>query len=65
MIIASGTSDRHVRSIADHVVQQGEERPSAPTASKARVTANGARGPQDVAGSCGCRGREFYALEQL
>lgn len=67
MIVASGTSDRHVRSIADHVVQQvksGGQRP---------YGVEGTRDGewvlvdlQDVLVHVMLpRVREFYALEQL
>ena len=42
MVIASGTSDRHVRSIADRVVERSQGRRAfAPWASKANAMANG------------------------
>ena len=67
MIIASGTSDRHVRSIADHVVQQAK------AAGKRPLGVEGTRDGewvlvdlQDVLVHVMLpRVREFYGLEQL
>jgi ribosome-associated protein len=67
MIVASGTSDRHVRSIADHVVQQAKSGGQRPY---------GVEGTRDgewvlvdlqdvVVHVMLPRVREFYALEQL
>jgi ribosome-associated protein len=67
MIVASGTSDRHVRSIADHVVQRAK------TGGQRPYGVEGARDGewvlvdlQDVLVHVMLpRVREFYALEQL
>ena len=67
MIIASGTSDRHVKSIADRVVQQAK------AAGKRPFGVEGARDgewvlvdlPDVMVHVMLQRVREFYALEQL
>ena len=41
VVIASGNSDRHVKSIADRVLQFAKQNDSAPSASKARAKASG------------------------
>lgn len=67
MIVASGTSDRHVRSIADHVVQQvksGGQRPYGVEGTRDGEWA--LVDLQDVLVHVMLpRVREFYALEQL
>jgi ribosome-associated protein len=67
MIVASGTSDRHVRSIADHVVQQvkiGGRRPYGVEGTRDGEWA--LVDLQDVLVHVMLpRVREFYALEQL
>ncbi len=67
MIIASGNSDRHVRSIADNVVPEGQggRVPAARDRGRARRRM-GAGGSQDVLVHVMLpRVREFYGLENL
>jgi ribosome-associated protein len=67
MIVASGNSDRHVRSIADHVVQQAKASGTRPFG-----TEGGSEGewvlvdlPDVLVHVMLPRVREFYALEEL